>query len=949
MEFSVLGPLEVRDDGRALELGGAKPRGLLALLLLHPREPVSAGRIALALWGEEAPATAVKTVQVHVSRLRRALGPDAVVTTSAGYAIAADAGELDADRFAQLVTDGRHALDAGDPGTASSMLRDALALWRGPPLGDLGSLPFAAAEVARLEEHRLEAVELRVEADLAGGRHAELVAELSGLVQEHPWRERLHAQLMLALYRSGRQADALDAYRRARRVLVDELGIEPGPELAALHQEILAQDPGLAGPVIADGALPAPPNRTVGREAELGAIAERLRAARLLTLIGPGGVGKTRLAIEAARAAAPAFADGVHFVALAPLVAAEEVPMAIVHALGIVVSDEPPQEAIARFLASRSVLLVADNCEHVLGVAPLVSRLLDECPRLRVLATSREPLSLRAEERRPVPPLGAADAAALFAERARAHAADTVFDEDDAAAVAEICRRLDGLPLAIELAAARSALLAPAEIARRLDAALGSGPRDAPERHRTLRATIDWSHELLSEEEKAAFARFAVFSGGATVAAAEAVTGAELDTLDRLVAKSLLVRQRVGGATRLTMLETVRAYALERFAADPDAPAIRARHFEHYRAIAERHGSERAVKGASRNEHLRVLDADLENVHAALARALEDRRGDDALALCVAVGQYWLMRDHYERAAESIERTLRLAGPDADPRLCVIALCARYLALGALGRAEERAAALADAEAIARTLGDSATLAHMLVFRSGRESALEQLDAATATADEAMRLAGIVGDDWVLAAAANAKAQAVTTSQGLSEAVEDAARLLERAGNVFDLVDVLGSSAYAAACLGLDAEASELVARAIPVARELDNRYVWMYVRGNHGVIAMVEGDVGTADAAFREELRLGRELAVVAFATEGLGGLAAVASARGDTERAARLSGAAEAYRYGRPSYPVEDRLRAMFVDPARSRLGEASWDAAAREGAAMGLDEAIAYALAG
>ena len=295
----------------------------------------------------------------------------------------------------RLVTDGRRALDDGDAGRTSAALRDALALWRGEPLGDLASLPFAAAGIARLEEQRLEALELRIDADLAEGRHA----ELAPLTQAHPWRERLHAQLMLALYRAGRQADALEAYRRARGVLVDELGIEPGPELAALHQEILAQDPALAAPAAADTALPALPNRTVGPAAELDAIAARLREARLLTLTGPGGVGKTRLATEAARAAAPEFADGSRFLALAPLTAADEVPMAMVHALGIVVGDDPPEAAISRFLAGRNLLLVADNCEHVLEIAPFVGRLLDECPRLSVLATSREPLCLRAEER----------------------------------------------------------------------------------------------------------------------------------------------------------------------------------------------------------------------------------------------------------------------------------------------------------------------------------------------------------------------------------------------------------------------------------------------------------------------------------------------------------------------------------------------------------------------
>src|SRR5215210_3358395 len=249
MQVSILGPLEVRAGDRAVELGGVKPRALLALLVLHANEPVSAERLALALWGEDAPAGAVKTVQVHVSRLRKALGdPDVLTTTPAGYRLEVGPGELDAERFEQLVAAGREALTAGQPEQAAAVLREALELWRGPPLAEVASLPFAPSEIARLEEQRLGALELRVEADLAAGRDAELVAELQQLTSEHPWRERLHAQLMIALYRSGRQADALEAYRAARQVLVERLGIEPGAELAGLHQAILTQDPGLRPP-----------------------------------------------------------------------------------------------------------------------------------------------------------------------------------------------------------------------------------------------------------------------------------------------------------------------------------------------------------------------------------------------------------------------------------------------------------------------------------------------------------------------------------------------------------------------------------------------------------------------------------------------------------------------------------------------------------------------------
>src|SRR3954471_2667762 len=345
MEFGILGPLEVRADGRTVALGGAKPRAVFAVLALHAHQPVSAERLAVALWGEDAPPSAVKTVQVYVARLRKALeDPDALVTTPAGYRLRVGPGELDAERFERQVADGRQALAAGRAEEAAAELRAALGLWRGPPLAELATTPFAPAEIARLEEQHLAAVEVRLDAALAAGRHAELIGELQQLTRRHPWRERLHAQVMLALYRSGRQADALEAYRHAREVLVEQLGIEPGAELHDIHEAILAHAPAIDAPPAPQSlpggrALPAPPNRTIGRAHELEAIGERLQSGslRLLTLTGPGGVGKTRLAIEAARTAEGNFAHGARFVPLAALQWSEDVAAGIVISLGIVV------------------------------------------------------------------------------------------------------------------------------------------------------------------------------------------------------------------------------------------------------------------------------------------------------------------------------------------------------------------------------------------------------------------------------------------------------------------------------------------------------------------------------------------------------------------------------------------------------------------------------------
>jgi len=962
MEFRILGQLEVCADGRPVALPGAKPRALLAVLALHADQPVSAEHLALALWGEDAPAGAVKTVQVHVSRVRKALGdPDVLVTTPAGYRLRVHPGETDAQRFEREVAAGRQALAAGRPERAADVLRDALALWRGAPLGEFAWAPFARAETNRLEELHLAALELRVEADLIAGRHAELVAELRQLTGHHPWRERLHAQLMLALYRSGRQADALEAYRHAREVLIGQLGIEPGRELHDLHQAMLVHDPSLEAPLVAmmltsdrRSALPAPPNRTVGRQREVAAVGERLRSGsvRVLTLTGPGGVGKTRLALEAARLVEADFADGAHFVSLAALRRPQDVPAAIVTSLGIVkLSGESADQAVQRFLAAKHLLLVMDNCEHLLSAAPFIGQLARACPAVTVLATSREPLAVHAEQRHPVTPLAGADAVALFCERARAHDPGFELGDGNAAAVAEICRRVDALPLAIELTAARCGLLSPGEIAERLDAALvtrGAGARDAPARQQTLRATIDWSHDLLDDAEKACFARFAVFAGGATVHAAETITGADLGTLDRLVAKSLLVRrQPPQAATRLGMLETIRAYAAQRLAASEEERAIRESHYRDYLALARHHGDERALWGADGKEHLSHLDADSENLHAALQWAIDRSDAERALAMVAALGRHWLMRDRYADAVQWIDRALSLPGSDARPELRVHALCVKGLALWPLGRGGEGPAVLAEAEAAARELGDPVLVSRALEARAQREATRGRLDLAEALADEALESATAAADDWALALAAFAKAMVAPSIAELHERVDRAASLLDRVGNVYHHADLLSSAAYSAMCMDSDRDAKRLVERAIPLVRRLANPYQWMMLRGNFGLAALLTGDTTAAREAFHEELELCRELVVLPFAAEGLRGLAAVAAAHGDAPRAARLLGAAAPYRYGEPEDPVEARLNAVVFEPARRRHGARAWDAAVHEGSSLSFDDAIADAL--
>ncbi|QKW37579.1 AfsR/SARP family transcriptional regulator [Actinomadura sp. NAK00032] len=694
MRVGILGTLEVVIDEERTQVGGSRLRAVLVRLALEAGRVVTVESLAEAIWWTDVPSDPVNALHTLVSRLRRALkGASELRWSQGGYCLDVPVDAVDALRFERLALEGRRALAEGRAAAAASHLREALALWRGEPLSGTAQTPYVEAAAGRLRELRLAAIEDRVDAGLLSGTGGtDVVAELGELIAAHPLRERLRGLHIRALRDSGRRAEALAAYEEFRGFLANELGTDPGQGLQDIHLSALRGGADREQPAEWPGR--AAGSRTslwkgltsfVGREKELGQIAADLTEGRLVTLTGPGGAGKTRLATTFAGRVADGYADGVWLVELAKLDDPRDVPGAVIGVLGLregmLDGAEGPRDAVTRLadvLSDAEAMLVLDNCEHLIdAVARLVEDLLGRCPSLRVLATSREPLGIGGEMLCPVNPLlvpepGAPTAALLetpsirlFLDRVAAVRPDLAVGADVVETVAEICRRLDGLPLAMELAAARLRALPLGELARRLDERfllLTGGSRTALPRHQTLRAVVDWSWELLDAEERRFFQRLAVFPATITPAGADRVAappGHVLDALHALVDKSLL--QVVDGHdARYRMLETIREYGLERLEKAGERDEARAAHAAFFLEFAER--AEPHLRGRDQPRWLSALTAEHDNLIAALNFACESGDAATAVRLAAALGFFWTVQGDHAEASRRLRRALDVPG-----------------------------------------------------------------------------------------------------------------------------------------------------------------------------------------------------------------------------------------------------------------------------------------------
>jgi predicted ATPase/DNA-binding SARP family transcriptional activator len=898
MRVRLFGELEAVAEGVPVPVHGAKQRALLALLALQRGRPVGADRLIDVLWGDGQASNPANALQAQIGQLRRTLGASAILTSEAGYALAVGPDDVDVLRFGQLVAEGRRLAGDGEAALASAALGEALGLRRGEPLAEFAGAGFAADERAYLDELTLVAVETRAGADLMLGRHGELAAEMEALCRQHPLRERLWELYILALYRAGRQAEALRAYTEVRDRLVDELGIDPGPALRKLQARILAQDPSLApaspapvpaaGPPRSAGNLRAQLSRFVGRDAELRQLRAAVRSSRLVTLIGPGGVGKTRLAVEAAAALREEHPDGAWLVELAGVAEPGGVAPAVAAALGAGVAVLPgaqpagsATDLIVRYLAGRSLVVVLDNCEHFIGeAAALADTLAGAVPGLRLIATSREPLGVPGEVLVPVGGLAPLAARELFVDRARA---------------------------------VRPGFM------------LSRGARTALPRQQTLRAVVDWSYDLLFEDERRLFSRLATFTGGCGLAAVEAVCADEqvpcddiLDVLSRLVDKSLVVAPGGGGEARFSQLQTLWQYGRDRLTESGEADAMRARHGAYYRQLAEQ--AHQGLRGAAGPMWRDRLVTESGNLRAALDWYIATGDADAALSLASGMAWLWFITGDFLEGARWLGDALGADGP-RRPEVEATAHVWRGYCVGMSTHPAAGVIECEEAVAVLRTSHDRVRLAEALVVGATVLGFAHQFDRSLEALGEAQDLLEPASHGWLLAAHDLIVAWNLLSLGRLEDAEPVARSSLERFDaqeEVLVVVSPLNALASIAEARG-DLEAASAAYEAL-VER---CRATGQPIQVPFSLVALAalrarQGDDAVADGLYTEAIDCSFNPWVSA---DAMVGQAAVARRRGDLPRSRALLDAAAGHY----------RLIKLPAGPPRVLAGLAWWALAA------------------
>jgi predicted ATPase/DNA-binding SARP family transcriptional activator len=936
LEIRLLGPFEALVGGRPANVSGGKRQGLLALLALRCDRVVDVDLLIDALWGDELPAAPRNAVQHHVARLRAALGQETIVASPDGYTLT-DA-SVDALRFEELLRDVRSALRAGDARAAAESVAAALELWRGPALHGLTDTAWFSAEARRLESLRADALEEQFEAALALGDHRDVVAAVRVALEDNPFRERLWGQLILALYRSGRQADALDAFREARRVLSEELALEPGPDLRRLQEAILTHDPAIAPGAVAPrrrSNLPAPSTSFVGREQDVADVVELLRENRLVTLTGPPGVGKSRLAVEAARSFEAE--GGAWRVNLARAGGPDDVARLVAAAVDARGAD-PLARAIARLRDGDAVLLL-DPCERfVPEAARVAAAVLAECPDVRVLASSREVLHVPGEVRFPVEPLAlrvgespdrlASPAVQLFVDRARAARPRFELTPGAAEMVAEICRLVDGLPLAIELAAARLNVLGLAELQLVVERRLGLlRERPAADAGRAaLGALVEWSYDLLHEDEKSLLHKVAVHRGGASLPSLVALgahRGLDEATvtylLGVLVDKSILSVSFPAEGARYDLLDTVRDYALERLAETGRLVAARQAHAEYLATLADAARDE--LRGPDWEASLRRLELEHDNLWAALTYA-RDERDSGIAARLASLAWYFTLAERVTEGRRFLELALAEGSEDVplDRRLELLAflcyLATEELDLDAAIEIGERALAAAATGTAPQEIGlVQATLA-LAVAEAGN------VERAAALAEQAHATLDAGENHWAIAAASLLRAQ-VAASAG------DVSTVAAMAANAHHHSEASGFDGFRVPAMLLDAwvaarrddgdAATDAYGRVLELADRTGFADHTAFALSGLASRALASGDLARAEELERRALATAEAARAEWAAAHARVELGRILAAGGDTETAAKLyRNVLEWSKRPRHHGPRESLFLALAEDPA-------------------------------